>query len=164
MRHFCLFVFLSVGLIVVGCGKSDEQKKMETDLNEQISKGHHAQMAKLADVDEMIDSVEASLARYDSLAAAHQKEVAQQPKSDLISARDRLTSSREAMESWMAAYRPYNEGIKHDQAMAEMKTEFDALQQVAVETDSALADASRSVHAHEAPVASSKTGIPTHHH
>ena len=64
-------------------------------------------------------------------------------KSALITVRDRLIGSRNAMESWMQSHTPYNEGIKHELAMAQLQSDLNALVQVQEQMDTTVADVTR---------------------
>lgn len=140
---------IAAALLLFGCGKNPEQKKLESDLNNQVVKGHEAQMAKLTQADDLLTQVEAAIVMYDSLVAAFPKQTADQSKADLLSAKDRLNSSKDALESWMSNYQPFNEGVKHAIAMAQLRKEWDTLVQAGQQLDSAIAGATLAVDAHK---------------
>jgi hypothetical protein len=146
----CVLALLLAGTAALsGCGKSTEQKKMESDLNAQIMQGHEAQMAKARQVDELLARVDTAIAISDSLIKAYPRGMEGHTSSDLIAARDKLQGSRNALESWMQAHEPYNEGIKHDQAMAQLNGDLDALTQVSEQMDSAIIDATKAIDSHK---------------
>ncbi|HEX9006006.1 MAG TPA: hypothetical protein VF889_01835, partial [Bacteroidota bacterium] len=46
---------------------------------------------------------------------------------------------------WMQNHTPYNEGIKHDLAMAQLQSDLNALQQVQEQMDTAVSDVTRAL-------------------
>ncbi len=130
----CAFVLLS------GCGKSTEEKKAEAELNERIMKGHDVQMATMRRTEGLLHQLDSAIAVTDSLIAKHPNKGPAFSTSALVTARDRLIGSRNAMESWMQSHTPYNAGIKHDLAMAQLQSDLNALLQVQEQMDTAVAD------------------------
>ena len=144
MRSSAVVALAAVlALLLGGCGKSAQDRKAEADLNDQIMKGHEVQMAKADRADSLGGELEARIAANDSLVRAFPKETAGRTSGALTAARDHLQGSRHAMDSWMESHTPYNEGIKHDQAMAQLQSDLNALQQVGEQMETAIADATR---------------------
>ena len=130
-------------LLLCGCGKSAEEKRAEAELNDKIMKGHETQMATMRKTEGLLQQIDSAIAATDSLIAKRPKEAAGDNKSALITVRDRLIGSRNAMESWMQSHTPYNEGIKHELAMAQLQSDLNALVQVQEQMDTTVADVTR---------------------
>lgn len=131
VRALCI---ASVLMLLAGCGKSAEFKKLEADLNERIIKGHEAQMAKIPQLDTLLAQLNNALTPFEARGTAAQDAPA------LLSARDHLQASKEAMESWMSNYQPYNEGTRHDIAMAQLQSTLNSLEQIGRQLDTGLAE------------------------
>ncbi len=137
-------IVAAAGVVILsGCGKSAEEKNAEAALNDKIMKGHEAQMAMAKKTEGLLAQLDSVIAETDSLIAARPNQGFN--KSGLITARDRLVGSRNAMESWMQNHTPYNEGIKHDLAMAQLQSDLNALQQVQEQMDTAVSDVTRAL-------------------
>ncbi len=130
-------------VLLSGCGKSAEERSAEAALNDKIMKGHEAQMAMAKKTEGLLAQLDSVIAETDSLIAARPNQGFN--KSGLIAARDRLVGSRNAMESWMQNHTPYNQGIKHDLAMAQLQSDLNALQQVQEQMDTAVSDVTRAL-------------------
>lgn len=142
-----ILAFLLAGgvMFLSGCGKSAEEKKAEGELNERIMKGHEAQMAAMRRTEGLVAQIDSAIAGTDSLIAGHPREAAGYNTSALISARDRLIGSRNAMESWMQNWTPYNEGIKHDLAMTQLQGDLNTLMQVQEQMGAAESDVTKAL-------------------
>ncbi|MGA9119705.1 MAG: hypothetical protein WB699_10100 [Bacteroidota bacterium] len=133
---------LTVGTILFsGCGKSEADKKMESELNERIMQAHEGQMAMATQIDELLTKVDAAVAQHDSLAKAFPKVMAEKSDANLLSAKDKLSAAKDAMDSWMSSHEPYNESVKHTIAMEQLNKDMDLVTQVGTQMSSAIAEA-----------------------
>lgn len=154
-------LLLAFVVLIAGCGKSDEQKRAEHELNASIMQAHETQMAKMAQMDDLISRVDAAIAKHDSLIAAYPGAATTDASADLTAAREKLVSARAGMESWMEAHQPYDESGKHEENMAKLKKDATELANAGVSADSAIATAGAALDAHEkaaADLTASKAG------
>ncbi len=154
---------IAVGALVIGsvllsgCGKSEADKNAESALNDKIMKAHEDQMAMAGQLDELITKIDAAIAEHDSLAKAFPKQMADKTTADLVSAKDKLSAAKDGMESWMSSHEPYNPGIKHDLAMAQLTRDLDVVMQVGSQMHDAMSAATSALEAHAGVVSSLAT-------
>lgn len=124
-QKFC--VLLPVVVLLAGCGKSEEDKKMESDLNTQILHLHDYYMASINRMGQLQSQIDSALARHDSLARLRPGFTASESTDDLTSVKARIDSARSAMNAWMQAYTPYEPSMSHEVAMTKLKGDKDDL-------------------------------------
>jgi hypothetical protein len=124
-----VIVLLPAVLTLSGCGKSDEEKNIESLLHQKISRNHETTMGRMTSVDALLTDIASTITREDSLATVAAGK-AQLDRSDLLSARMLLEASRDSMTSWMADYRPVPDEYKHAVAMAMMQKQLTSLTSV----------------------------------
>lgn len=143
-------VLIAAAVILAGCGKSAEMKKMEADLFSSLKQMHDEGMDLMVKAGDLSDEVDQAIASFDSLAAAHPKETAGHTMDDLKVAKLKLAGAMTAMNDWMAALRPYEDGMKHEDAMALLGGEKDGIVKVKGQFDEAIASASASLRSQKA--------------
>ncbi len=121
----CILFFVAASL--AGCGKSQEDKKMESDLNTQILHLHDYYMASINRMGQLQSQIDSALARHDSLARLRPGVAAGESTEDLMSVNARMDSARSAMNAWMRAYIPYEPSMGHQEAMAKLQKDKDEL-------------------------------------
>jgi prefoldin subunit 5 len=52
------------------------------------------------------------------------------------------------MHAWMAAHKPYDPEMKHDEAMKMLNADFDELSKVSMQLDTAIADVTATIENH----------------
>jgi uncharacterized lipoprotein YmbA len=143
-----LVLLIAVAFVLAGCGKSAEQKKMELDLSAQVQKLHDAGMASMKQVDELTGKIDAAVAMHDSLVKAFPKLAAGHPAEDLIAAKGKLASVKSAMDTWMKGFKPYNETMKHEEAVTMLKKNVEDLTKMKGEIDASVTAATTAIDAH----------------
>ena len=143
---FVITMVLTVAL--VGCGKSPEEKKMESEMSTEVTKLLDENKAALEQVSSLINQVDVTIARRDSMVVAHPKETAGHSVEDLQNAKTRLAAAQDALEKWLKAYRPYNEGMKHQEAMNNLKRAKEDLTNAKTNIDEASAAANTAIDHH----------------
>ena len=70
MKYTILSVvaILGISLLLVGCGKSEAFKKMETELNGQVMKMHEGQMQAVDEMKGLVTQIDAAIANNGELA------------------------------------------------------------------------------------------------
>lgn len=145
-KSIYLSAILSLSLILVtGCGKSDEQKKMESDLNEEVQKLHDEGMELSTELSGLQTDLTDKLAKKDSLANAVAKELAGTSTDAVNASIAKIKSSTEAMNNWMMNHKGYDEKAKHEEVIATLTTEKEAVSKVKTDLEAALADAKSTV-------------------
>jgi len=138
-------LFSVVALLMFGCGKTDEQKKMESDLNDEIQKLHDDGMELSTELSSIQADLSAKLAKKDSLANAVAKELAGTSTEAVNASIAKIKSSTEAMNNWMMNHKGYDEKAKHEEVIATLTTEKEAVSKVKTELEAALTDAKSTV-------------------
>ena len=115
-----LFLVLMVAVLLAGCGKSEELKKVEATLNTEVMQRHDDLMKSMAGLDELAAQVDATMAKHDELVKKYPKQTATHKAGDLMTAKDRLVSAKASMETWMKGFKPYDAQAKHEEVMASL--------------------------------------------
>lgn len=145
-----VLLFTAVAFVLAGCGKSDEQKKMEADLWAQVTKLHDGQMAQVKGFDDLLGKIDATIATHNSLVMQFPKELAGHNMDDLTAAKEKLTTVKASMDAWMKEFKPYNVDMPHAEAMQTMKKNVDDLTKMGSEIDGAIAAANTAMDSHKA--------------
>ncbi len=143
-----LFVLLLSLLLLAGCGKSVEQKQLESDLNKRVMAMHGTEMAKTRQAQGLGVQLDSVMLMHDSLVGKFPKETAGHSGEDINLAKQKLASARAAMDAWMAGHKPYDENVKHDEVMTKLNADVRDLEKVGAQLDSAIADATSVVESH----------------
>ena len=98
-----LTLVVAVAVLLAGCGKSEEMKKIETALNTEV------------------------MAKHDELVAKYPKETTGHTTADLVAAQEKITAAKTAMEEWMKGFKPYDPEGKHEAVVAGLTATKDAL-------------------------------------
>jgi len=143
-----LVLTAALAIVLAGCGKSADQRKLESDLNAAITKAHDEQMASVKVLDSLTSAIEAATARHNEIAAKYAKLVTGHTADDLTAALAKIASAKKSMDEWMKAYRPYDENAPHETAMAKLNKDMQDLMAVKMQIDGALKSASAAVTDH----------------
>jgi exonuclease VII small subunit len=151
MKNLLLFlsVLLLSALLLSSCGKSSEQKQMESTLNEQVMAMHDTQMMKMKEMQRLDEQLDSAILLNDSLRASFPRETEGYTNDNLTDAKRKLSAARGAMESWMSGFKPYDEEMKHEEAMAQLNTTLQDLTRVGVQLEEAITDATGTIAAHQ---------------
>ena len=145
-----VLLLTAVAFVLAGCGKSDEQKKMEADLWAQVTKLHDGQMAQVKGFDDLLGKVDATVAMHDTLAMKFPKELAGHNMDDLTAAKEKLTAVKASMDTWMKEFKPYNVDMPHTEAMTTMKKNVEDLTKMGTEIEGAIGAANTALDSHKA--------------
>jgi hypothetical protein len=141
-------LLLLVAASLVGCGKSAEMKKLEADLNAEIQKVHMQQMSSMKVLDSLNASLDAAMAMHTELAAKYPKALEGHSADDIAAAKATIAGAKTAMDSWMKAYKPYDETLPHEQVMAQLNKDMQGLMGMQTQLDAAMKGASDVITAH----------------
>ena len=89
------WLLLVVAAALVGCGKSADMKKLESDLNAEIQKVHEKQMASMKVLDSLTASLDATMAKHTELAAKFPKALEGHSADDIAAAKEQIERKRQ---------------------------------------------------------------------
>ncbi len=129
MKHvlLALSLVIVVAILLAGCGKSEEMKKVETAINAEVMAKHDELMKSMSGLDELTAQITAATARHDELVAKYPKLVTGHTGADLVAAQAKIAAAKAAMENWMAGFKPYDPEGKHEDVVAGLTVNKDAL-------------------------------------
>ena len=170
MRKLAYFsvVWMLAAFLFVGCGKPAEQLKQEKDLASEITKVHDELMPITNSFDGLMGQVSDCKAKCDTMASKMKAAKKAMPDStlsaDLAAVGDKLKAAKEAMNTWMANLKPYDEKQKHEEAMTMLNAQKEEMMKVKgdIEAAKSAADAAieRCKKLASAPVDPAKPGAP----
>jgi len=152
MKHSVLFPLLAAGaaLLIAGCGKSAEFKKLESDLFASLATLHDEGMALMGKGSDLSAMINDAIATYDSLAAKYPKEFTGQSTDDLIAAKEKLANARASMKGWMAGMKPYDPTMDHTEAMEQLSKAKEGITKVNADYHDAISAATTAIENHRA--------------
>ena len=136
------WLVLVLAAALVGCGKSADMKKLEADLNVEIQKVHEVQMESMKVLDSLTASLDATMAKHTELAAKYPKALEGHSADDIAAAKEQIAGAKSAMDSWMKAYKPYDESLPHEQVMAQLNKDMEGLMGMKTQLEAAMKAAS----------------------
>ncbi len=139
---------IAVAVLCVGCGKSDDMKKLEADLNTEVMQKHDDMMKAMSGLDEATAQIAAMVAKHDSLAKLLPKKFAGHDATDLLAAKEKIAAAKEAMNTWMKGFKPYDPNAEHEVVMASLKKTQEELVGVEQQVQGALTAAKESMASH----------------
>jgi hypothetical protein len=147
MKSTLMTVALLVAFVLAGCGKSEVEKKLESDLNNEVMKMHDVAMASLAKAKDLdLDGV---MATQDSLAKLFPKVFEGKNTDDLKAAKEKLAGVKAEMEKWMQGHKKYDPAMNHTEVLAQLKKDKDAVTKINDEVQSAVTAATAAVESHK---------------
>jgi hemerythrin len=129
MKHalIALTLVVAVAVLLAGCGKSEEMKKIETALNTEVTAKHDEMMKSMAGLEDLTAQITTAVAKHDELVAKFPKLTTGHTTADLVAAQEKITAAKTAMEEWMKGFKPYDPEGKHEEVVAGLTATKDAL-------------------------------------
>lgn len=124
---FALTLVVAVAVLLAGCGKSEEMKKIESALNTEVMTKHDALMKAASGLDELSAQINTAAAKQKELVAKLPKYTAGMTTTDLTAAQEKINAAKSAMEEWMKGFKPYDPQGKHEEVVAGLTSAKDAL-------------------------------------
>lgn len=143
-----LFLVLMVGVLLAGCGKSEELKKLEATLNTEVMQKHDDLMKSMAGLDELTTQIDTAMAKHKQLATKYPKQAGTHNADDLMAAKDKIVAAKANMEIWMKGFKPYNMAAKHEEVMASLTRSKDELTTVQEQFTGAMTAAKDAMASH----------------
>ncbi len=150
-------IVLAVAAVVMfGCGKGNDEKLKERELNMANVKVHEVEMEKMVQLGRLGDRIDSMIVAGDARfrgAAGHASD-------DLRAARQKIDDATSAMKTWMGNYTPYDESLPHEQSMAALRKTAQELSDINAAMDSAIsaAEIALTTHQHTADSLRASTG------
>jgi len=122
-----LSLVIVVAILLAGCGKSEEMKKIETALNTEVMAKHDALMKSMSGLDDLTAQITAATTKCDEMVKKYPKLTKEFSTADLTAAQEKIASAKSAMEMWMKGFKPYDPELKHEDAVTALTANKDAL-------------------------------------
>jgi hypothetical protein len=160
MKNFAVTLIPVVALLIAGCGPSEEQKKMQADLTNQVAEMANATQASLGKMDDITAQVASAIASMDTLAKRFPKDtvVIAGASNQLKSANERLASVKENVSAWLSNYKsPDPSKMKFDELISDLKKSKDDLTSANGEIEGALSNATSALDGYKSVAANIAT-------
>ena len=143
-----LSLVILVAVLLAGCGKSEEMKKIEAALNTEVMDKHDAIMKSVADLDDLTAQIDTAMARHDAMVKKFPKMTEGHTATDLVAAQEKISAAKTAMDSWMRSFKPYDPEAKHETVIAALGIEKDELLAMQKQFSEAIAAAKVALNTH----------------
>ena len=144
-----LSLVVLVTLVVAGCGKSAEMKKLEAAINTEVMDKHEAVMKLVPELDSLTALITTVTAKHDSLVKMYPTQTDGQTAADLVAAQEKIAAAKAAMDVWMRGFKPYDADAKHEGVLAGLNTQKDELVAIMKQFAEARLAASDAIAAHQ---------------
>jgi hypothetical protein len=138
-----------LALLFAGCGKSQEQKKMEADLNSEVNALKKEVESSLSGFDELRNKLGATLQMHNELQKKYAKKMKNHSADDITTAGRMLETAKEAADVALANLSSYKEQLPHDQAMKALNQNKEALVRAKDRVAEAIQSATAALSNHE---------------
>jgi hypothetical protein len=137
-------------ILIAGCGKSAEFKKLESDLFASVSSMHEDGMSLMNQGRDLSAKIDDAIAMYDSMAAKYPKVFEGQSSDDLKAAKEKLAGAAASMKEWMSGMKPYDPTMDHTEVMAQLTGARDGITKVKAQFQDAITSATTALENHKA--------------
>ena len=150
MKHvlLALSIVIAVAVLLAGCGKSAEMKKIETALNSEVMAKHDELMKSMSGLDELTAQITTAITKHDELVAKYPKLTEGHTGADLVAAQEKITAAKAAMENWMKGFKAYDPEGKHEDVVAGLTSTKDALAAIETQFTEAMTTAKDALASH----------------
>jgi hypothetical protein len=152
MKKLAIFpaLVLATAILIYGCGKSEEFKKMESTLYSSVMTLHDEGMTLMNKGSDLSAKIDAAMAQYDSLAAKYPKQFQGHSSDDLKAAKEKITGATSSLKEWMSSLKPYDPAAEHTEVMAQLTKEKDSITTVNADFQDAISAATAALDNHKA--------------
>jgi hypothetical protein len=145
-----LSLVMLVAVLLAGCGKSEEMKKIEAALNKEVMDKHDEIMKSVSQLDELTTQIGTATAKHDEIIKKYPKLTEGHTASDLVAAQEKISAAKAAMDTWMRTFKPYDTEGKHEEVIAGLGVEKDELLALQKQFDEAITAAKVALNTHTA--------------
>ncbi|NUN03113.1 MAG: hypothetical protein HUU41_18560 [Bryobacteraceae bacterium] len=141
MRIISAMLVALLALTIVGCGPTEEQKKMVADLTTEVTTMVNDATSSLGNIDNMAGEITTAISGAQELSTKFPKEAAtiNDAVTKLTAAKDRLTGVKDNVSAWLQNYKtPDLATMKFDEVVTKLKTSKDELTTATTEIQGAL--------------------------
>lgn len=149
MKYTIVSTLVAAALLLSGCGKNDLQKKLETELNGEITKMHDSGMATYTKAKDLLTQIDAANLKHEEMAKMFPKEFKDHSSADLMAAKDKIDAAVSSMDTWMKGFKPFDPEIAHDQVMTVLAKQKDELTSMNSLLMAAITEATTALDAHK---------------
>lgn len=141
---------ISAAVLIAGCGKSAEFKKLESDMYASVTAMHDDGMSMMNKESDLSAKIDDAIAKYDSMAAKYPKEFEGQSSDDLKAAKEKIATATASMKEWMSGMKPFDPTMDHTEVMAQLTAAKDGVTKVKANFQDALSAATTALENHKA--------------
>lgn len=149
MKSTLVTLALLIAFVLAGCGKSEVQKKLESELNSEIMKMHDATMATITKAKDLASQLDGAVAVQDSLAKLYPKAFEGKTTDDLKAAKEKLAGVKDEMDKWMKGHKPFDPNGKHEEILAQLKKDKEDLTKIKNDAEGAFTAATTAIDSHK---------------
>jgi len=138
-----------LALLFAGCGKSQEQKKMEADLNSEVNALKTDVESSLSGFGELRNKLDATRQMHDELQKKYARQMKNHSADDITAAGRVLETAKEEAAVALTNLSSYKEQLPHDQAMKGLNQNKEALVKTKDRVTEAMKSATAAISNHE---------------
>jgi predicted nucleic acid-binding Zn-ribbon protein len=153
MKSTLFTLAVLIAFVLAGCGKSEVQKKLESELNNEVTKVHDAAMATMTKGKDLASQLDGAVAIQDSLTKLYPKAFEGKTTDDLKAAKEKLAGVKDEMDKWMKGHKAYDPNGKHEELLAQLKKDKEDLTKIKGDVEGAFAAATTAIDSHKQLVA-----------
>ncbi len=129
MRPCVVFLVLvaALALICSGCGKTQEQQKMESAMNAEVMALQKDVKSNLAGFTDLQARLDATLRMHEELVKKYSKKMKGHNADDISAAKQGLGAAKGEAENVLKTLTAYDKKMDHDQAMPKLKKDKESL-------------------------------------
>jgi hypothetical protein len=135
---YAMIALMVVSIALIGCGKSEAEKKMEQELSTAVTKLHDQGMMLVKEIPELTGKIDLAVAAHDSLAKLYPKQTEGHSAADLTAAKEKLAAATASMEKWMKEAKKYTPEMNHAEALALLNQQKNELGKVTADATAAV--------------------------
>jgi hypothetical protein len=135
--------------MVAGCGKTSEQRKMEHDLNAEVTALRSSVESNLAVFTELQTKLDTTLKMHKQLVKRYAKKMKGHTADDIAIAKQSLDAAKNEAQTVLMALKTYDEKMDHGQAKARLNQDKESLAKIADVVSRAANAANATIASHE---------------
>ena len=138
-----------LALLFAGCGKSQEEKKMEADLNSELNTLKKVVESSLSGFAELRNKLDSTRQMHNELQKKYAKKMNNHSADDITTAGRMLETAKEEAEVTLTNLSSYKEQLPHDQAMKGLNRNKETLVKTKDRVTEAMQSATAAISNHE---------------